>query len=947
MHPEVVVGRLTLWGLGALMRLPARHWLHRRARARVERVLAASGLFDEAYYRRRNGDLADSRLSPLAHYVRWGDREGRAPHPLFQPVYYRLHAADPLARVNSLLHYLWLGAARQLAPSAAFDPAHYLGQPPSPAVPNLLQDYLQHGWQQGKTALAGFDAKAYLKANPDVAASGQDPWLHWLEHGQLEGRAPTGHQAPDPTTHARLQGAGTAQHGDAMNPSTPAPGAGPAGKGMDFPRAARMARSPNPLTGEQLAACERTLDEAFRSLPAAEVLPLYMALVHKGSRRYLSVLRAIQGALDAKQIDQAAQWAPMLEPVRDLSGSVALARIALQLQDKAQALEVLMQGCLTRVPPNLALAAVLLRLLADASAPHDHLAKVLLAWRAGMPADDWQQVLLRAASVFDTAMLDAWLDLPSALKHPGAEMWPLIRYFYREPQQALVHAQQARARFPGNPDLLMSLACAAILQQDHPLAESLCQEGLAASSLPAQRESFQFKLFELKCFAGDTDQARSMLSEFSVDELSAVQKLATARFLAQQRDWHQVAEIMAGLLPELKALEDSHLDLVLRAARATQCHDRFLARLHDGSSPASPLPADRQRLLRSLHEDRLLAGQGPATSGLPVDGTPMFDFKRALLAPAQAGTATPRRAVYYCADASYLWPALVSLHSLLSRNPGLCQADVHLLVADECLPLAARCAEQLQDHHGVALRMWAASQVVSDAQALKTDYGMFTGGHQLAVAAYYRIFLARALAQMGEYQQMAYIDADTLVESGFEDMFDLPVPAGTLIAARMEVSSPEVRKAAAVHGMSPDSYFNSGILLFPDCGPALLQRLDHAIAIARTESERLIYQDQCALNLAFQGASAALPERFNFFAGPRDDVKLRATPLGEVALLHALDRPKPWEAGYPEERLVQRRWLDMARALHRLLGDAVTAQLMRLTCAPARAGQRSTAPSAS
>jgi len=246
-----------------------------------------------------------------------------------------------------------------------------------------------------------------------------------------------------------------------------------------------------------------------------------------------------------------------------------------------------MQGGLQRVPPNLALAAVLLRLLADAGAPHDSLAKLLLAWRAGMPPDDWQQVLLRAASVFDTALLDAWLDLASALKHPGAEMWPVIRYFYREPQQALVHAQQARARFPGNPDLLMSLACAAILQQDHPLAESLCQEGLAASTLPAQRESFQFKLFELKCFAGDADQARSMLSEFSVEELSAVQKLATARFLAQQRDWARVADIMAGLLPELKTLEDSHLDLVLRAARATGTHDRFLAGLPEGIGAAA------------------------------------------------------------------------------------------------------------------------------------------------------------------------------------------------------------------------------------------------------------------------------------------------------------------------------------------------------------------------
>jgi len=34
----------------------------------------------------------------------------------------------------------------------------------------------------------GFDADAYLKANPDVAASGMDAAKHWLEFGQREGR---------------------------------------------------------------------------------------------------------------------------------------------------------------------------------------------------------------------------------------------------------------------------------------------------------------------------------------------------------------------------------------------------------------------------------------------------------------------------------------------------------------------------------------------------------------------------------------------------------------------------------------------------------------------------------------------------------------------------------------------------------------------------------------
>lgn len=34
----------------------------------------------------------------------------------------------------------------------------------------------------------GFDAAAYLLANPDVAAAGEDAYAHWMKHGRAEGR---------------------------------------------------------------------------------------------------------------------------------------------------------------------------------------------------------------------------------------------------------------------------------------------------------------------------------------------------------------------------------------------------------------------------------------------------------------------------------------------------------------------------------------------------------------------------------------------------------------------------------------------------------------------------------------------------------------------------------------------------------------------------------------
>lgn len=43
--------------------------------------------------------------------------------------------------------------------------------------------------------LANFDRAAYLRENPDVAAAGMDPWTHFVQYGNNEGRAFTATQA--------------------------------------------------------------------------------------------------------------------------------------------------------------------------------------------------------------------------------------------------------------------------------------------------------------------------------------------------------------------------------------------------------------------------------------------------------------------------------------------------------------------------------------------------------------------------------------------------------------------------------------------------------------------------------------------------------------------------------------------------------------------------------
>ncbi len=104
-------------------------------------------LFDTAFYLRKYPDVAAAGINPLVHYVRYGAAEGRKPHPLFNPDYYGVVDGNPLVR------FLDSGATAR--------------------NPHPL-----------------FDCPAYLEANPDALAGGQNPLLHYLStHGTAGAQA--------------------------------------------------------------------------------------------------------------------------------------------------------------------------------------------------------------------------------------------------------------------------------------------------------------------------------------------------------------------------------------------------------------------------------------------------------------------------------------------------------------------------------------------------------------------------------------------------------------------------------------------------------------------------------------------------------------------------------------------------------------------------------------
>jgi GT2 family glycosyltransferase/glycosyltransferase involved in cell wall biosynthesis len=179
-----------LRSIGTVTHAPGLRAFHR---ALVTRVLEKSKLFDAEFYVSHNVDVAVGLDEALQHYVAEGDRDGRWPMPLFDPVYYARHAGiERATNVNRLLHYALIGRYRRISPSPWFDASYYLAQNKDVARSGLdpLLHFVRWGGSERRSPSPRFDSDYYLRANPDVAQHGANPLLHYLSHGQYEGRLP-------------------------------------------------------------------------------------------------------------------------------------------------------------------------------------------------------------------------------------------------------------------------------------------------------------------------------------------------------------------------------------------------------------------------------------------------------------------------------------------------------------------------------------------------------------------------------------------------------------------------------------------------------------------------------------------------------------------------------------------------------------------------------------
>ena len=167
-----------------------------------------------------------------------------------------------------------------------------------------------------------------------------------------------------------------------------------------------------------------------------------------------------------------------------------------------------------------------------------------------------------------------------------------------------------------------------------------------------------------------------------------------------------------------------------------------------------------------------------------------------------------------------------------------------------------------------------------------------------------------------------YLDSDLCVGPGLSAFLDFDLK-GQPLGARIDVQREDTSQAARRLNVAPETYFNSGVLLFdlahPDCAVALERTIDAAL----NRQDTLSFQDQCALNYGFQNLCTALPEELNFFVRQTTEPQDLAR---EPVIRHFLARPKPWDPSYPSVNCM--KWIREFAAMANIVSPDLLKNLL-------------------
>lgn len=504
---------------------------------------------------------------------------------------------------------------------------------------------------------------------------------------------------------------------------------------------------------------------------------------------------------------------------------------------------------------------------------------------------------------------------------------------------ALAHFEAAVAAAPRDPNAWYLLV--GTLRSLHRFEEAFATLAKVGKFVGADDLEFQVRQLEHFCVTLQLDKAEQRLLAWGGhrDVPKAAVAIAAELYAALGR-WADVLAFFRERVVEggWRGPYDRMIEPLTRAARATGRYAelRELLDLLPDASSNETLRRARDQIGEETRLLRLVGGLGSRHETVePPVADPFRRDRSQSLARLLRGEppGRDRARIFTCADAAYLIGASVTLFSLLRHNMEALRGwQFTVFCADDVFDIGSSVFSAISGAFAAPIEVRPSSSLFRTELQLRTGWGVFTPGHGLSQAAYYRIYGVRQLLDEGATGRVLYIDADTCVYAGIDRLLALDLGQHPLAAHLDEESNPWIRRAAALLGLEPDRYFNSGVLLFDLDHSELRPRLERSIEIALSEQHRLTFVDQCALNLAFAGAFATLPDCYNLFVKPDTDSQ---TLPPDPTIVHFLTRPKPWDPMYATANCMG--WLKELTAMAQIVPPELIRRLIALQYPTTRA----------
>jgi len=236
---------------------------------------------------------------------------------------------------------------------------------------------------------------------------------------------------------------------------------------------------------------------------------------------------------------------------------------------------------------------------------------------------------------------------------------------------------------------------------------------------------------------------------------------------------------------------------------------------------------------------------------------------------------TQEIAVVYSADDNYAQHAGVSIISILENLNSNYRLRVYLIDGGISKENKEKLVEAVKKYNAAIMFL----------HPEKIDYDAFSKRTHITVPTYFRLSVASLLPR--DVKRVLYLDCDLIVIGDISALWRMSLEENVLAAVPNFGHDPDSLGV----GVDMSNYFNAGVM-FIDLKNWRAEKVgEKAFSYLGLYRDRVIYQDQDALNYVVGKKWVSLPTKYNIQSTMITNRRLN---LSDTIIIHFTDQDKPW-----------------------------------------------------